>query len=358
MKRALIGVFVLCLLGFAAPSDAAAGGVKAIWGPVLMPDGSSAFRVYSDLGVRVFQAPLEWSQVAPSRPARPTDPDDPAYRWPRAVDAAVRAGRRYGIKLALMVKSSPPWANGGRPPQWAPHDADFADFLTAASRRYRPVRHWMIWGEVNRAAAFQPLPRNSRTGPRRYATLLNGAYRALKRRSRRNTVIGGMTFSFGEVMPRLFLRWMRLRGGRPPPLDWYGHNPFTRRFPNLRQRGFRGYPAARDISDIDTFAEEVRSTYRRSYPAFHRRGPRLWLSEFTVSSDRPNRDFDFYVSRRRQAQWLAAAYRIAGRAPYVAGLGWVNLIDDPVTMPGGITYGLMTYEGLRKPAYYAYKQAR
>ncbi len=352
MLMTACAVFLLACI--AAPT-ASARSVKAIWGPVDMPNGSSAFPVYRDLGVRVLQVSLEWNQIAATRPARPTSPSDPAYAWPKTVDEAVRRGRRYGIKVAIMVKGAPAWSNGGRPPNWAPDNSDYARFLTAASRRYRSVRLWMVWGEVNRAAVFEPIPANSSVGPRRYATLLNAAYGALKRRSRRNTVIGGMTFSFGPVRPRDFLRWMRLPNGRPPPLDWYGHNPFTRRFPDIRHTGFAGYPGARDISDIDTFAAEIRRTYRGKFRRFRRRGPRMWLSEFTVSSDRPTRDFDFFVSRREQARWVRAAYRIARGEPYVAGLGWFGLVDEP---PPGLTSGLMTHTGRPKPAYYAYKRAR
>lgn len=352
-----IVVVALCLLACALAPAASARTTKAIWGPVTMPDGSSAFRVYDDLGVDVLQVQLLWDDVAETRPGQPTNPNDPAYEWPAIVDEAVRAGRRNGIEVALLVRDAPPWSNGGRGPEWAPRNRAYANFLTAASRRYRSVRRWMIWGEANRAAVFQPLPANSRVGPRRYATLLNAAYRALKRRSRRNIVIGGMTFSFGEVMPRDFLRYMRLPNGRPPPLDWYGHNPFSWRFPNPRLRGYRGFPAARDISDVDRFAREIHATYRRKYRRFRRRGPRLWLSEFTVSSDRPNRAFDFAVSRGEQARWLRAAYRIA-RKRYIAGLGWFNLLDERTSVPRHLTTGLMTYEGVRKPAYRAYRRVR
>lgn len=358
MRRTLICLGAVCLLAFTSPPTAAAKGVKSIWGPVSMPDGSSAFPIYRDLGARVFQVGLHWSGTAASRPADPTNPNDPAYTWPRTVDQAIREGRRYGIKVAVLVLNSPPWANGGRPPQWAPNNSDYARFLTAASRRYRPVRHWMIWGESNRAKVFLPLPRFSPVGPRRYATLLNSAYHALKRRSRRNIVIGGMTFSFGPVRPRDFLRWMRLPNGKPPPLDWYGHNPFSPRFPDLRDHGYSGAPGVRDMGDIDTFAQEIRRTYRGKYRAFRRRAPRLWLSEYTISSDRASSDFDFFVSRRQQARWLTAAYRIACRQPYIAGMGWFGLLDAPATEPRGITSGLMTYEGQRKPAYHAYKRVR
>jgi hypothetical protein len=265
-------------------------------------------------------------------------------------------GRRYRIDVAIMVKGSPAWANGGQSSQWAPAPAHYARFLKAASRRYRYVRRWMIWGETNRAAVFQPLPPNSRAGPRAYARLLDSAYGALKRSNRRNIVIGGMTFSFGEVYPSKWIRWMRLPNGRPPRLDWYGHNPFTRRPPDIRLTDNPEFPGSRDISDVDTFGREVHRAYR-GYPRFRRRGPRLWLSEFTVSSDRPNRAFTLAVSRAEQARWLRGAYSIAKRVR-AAGLGWFNLYDEPATNPVGLTTGLMTYEGRRKPAYHAYKRLR
>jgi hypothetical protein len=360
MARRLALPLLLALLVLAVSGTSAfAGDDKAIWGPVRLPGGATAFDVYEDLGVSTYQYALNWARIAPNRPANPTAPDDPAYAWPTELDEAVAAARARRIQVALLVNFAPGWANGGRQPRWVPRSADYADFLTAASRRYPTVRRWMIWGETNRAAVFQPLPPNSPVGPRRYARLLAAAYAALKRQSRRNVVIGGMTFSFGEVRPRDFVRWMRLPDGRPAPLDLYGHNPFTRRFPNLADHGYAGYPGARDIGDVDTFARELRRLYRGRYPGFRTRGPRLWLSEFTVSSDRANRSFDFFVSRREQARWLRAAYAIARRSPFVAGLGWWNLIDEPRWLPGGgQTTGLLTSTGERKPAYDAYRDAR
>jgi hypothetical protein len=358
ITRSLLLTTAVVTAAIALPSASDARALKAIWGPTTLPDGSSAFGVYRDLGVDVLQLQLRWDQVAPTRPAAADDPGDPAYRWPQALDAAVGPARAARVDLALMVRGSPAWANGGRSSQWAPDPAAYAQFLTAASRRYRSVRRWMIWGETNRAAVFQPHSPRARTGPRRYARLLAHAYQALKRRSPRNRVIGGMTFSFGDVLPASWLRWMRLPNGKPPPLDEYGHNPFTRRLPDLRRRGYAGYPGARDLSDVDTFAQEIHRTYRRSYRRFARRGPKLWLSEFTVSSDRPNRAFAFAVSRREQALWLRRAYGIAARNAWISGLGWFGLLDDPVTEQGGLTTGLMTYEGVRKPAYFAYRDAR
>lgn len=332
----------------AHPSTPAEAALKAIWGPLTLPDGSSAFPVYARLGVEVRQQQLKWREVAPSRPAHPRNPADPAYRWPKSVDLAVAEGDRYGIRTAVMLRDTPDWANGNRGPQWVPRRVgDYADFAIAAARRYRTVRHWMIWGEPSRGDTFKPMPANAKRGPRAYARLLDRAYGALKGVRRSNVVIGGMTWTGGVVSPVKFIRWMRLPNGRRPRLDWYGHNPFSARFPRLSRSPYA--PGIRDFSDIDSLYGQL----RREYP---RPAPRLWLSEFSVSARRSNRAFAFHVSEREQARWLRAACRIASRQRYVAGLGWYTLLDEPEA-PGSLTSGLLDSRGRPKPAYAAYRNA-
>jgi hypothetical protein len=319
---------------------------KAIWGPVTMPNGRSAFPTYGELGVDTFQIQLSFEAAAPRRPAKPRSPSDPAYSWPAELGQAIRAAKRRNIRVAVMVNRSPAWANGGRPGIWAPRPAYFRDFLTAASRRYPYVRRWMIWGEPNKAARFQPNAPHGRKGPHAYARILDAAYVGLKRASRRNVVIGGMTWTGGETRPAAFLRRLRLPSGRRPRLDWYGHNPFPFRKPELRASLVSG--GWRDISDMDVFAKEV----ARAFPG----RPRLWLSEFTVVSDKQSNVFQIFKSQADQASWLAAAFRIANRLPAVAGLGWLSLLDQ-APAPGSANWGLMTYEGARKPAFRAFKRA-
>jgi hypothetical protein len=337
----------VCLL---SASAAAARVPKLIWGPVVLPNGESAFPTYHRLGVDVFQVDLDWAQTAPTKPAQPEDPSDPAYQWPAQLDQAVAEARRYRIRICLLVQGTPAWANGGRASAWAPTDPnDYGSFLIAAAHRYPSVHLWMIWGEPNRNGNFEPMPANSKTGPQRYALLLNAGYHALKSVASANTVIGGDTWSFGTVEPADFVKWMRLPNGKPPPLDYYGHNPFSVRFPKLSERPyFRG---GRDINDIDTLHSQLRQTYHRSV--------KLWLSEFTISSDHRNRAFDFAVSRRQQARWLTAAFKLVNSVNYVSGLGWFNLVDEPPSPHDqNLTNGLMTYRLSPKPAFYAYQHAR
>ena len=348
-------------LAAAPAADARNARYKSIWGPAQV-DGQSQFPIYEDLGVGIYQAQLSWDAAAPTRPARPRNPADPAYRWPADLDYALREARRYGMKVSLLLIWSPSWANGGRDQRWAPtRPKDFADFAAAASRRYPGVKYWMVWSEPSKAGNFQPLaeattPRRrftpaQRRGPRIYARMLDSAYAALKRVGRRDLVIGGNTFTTGTINTLNFIRAMRLPGGRRPRLDLYGHNPFTIRRPDLREDPFRrGYA---DFSDLDTLAGWVDRYVRR--PGSPR--PELFLSEFTLPTDHPNHEFNFYVTREIQASWLARALRIARNWKRIHTLGWLSLYDDP-PRPGGdeVNRGLLEQGGARKPSYRAYRK--
>jgi hypothetical protein len=320
-----------------------------LWGPADLPNGSSAFPTYRKLGVQILQIQLPWSSVAASRPSHPTDPGDPAYAWPTGTDEFVRRAGAAGIRVAMLVKSTPAWANGARGTAQAPDRAgDYASFLVAASRHYRSVHHWMVWGEPTRGGNFTPMPPDSPVGPRRYAIILDRAYGALKREDPRNVVIGGNTWTVGLVTPDKFVRWMRLPNGKPPRLDYYGHNPFSVRIPLLAKPPY--YPGLRDMSDIDTLGREV----ARAYRPLHRRPP-LWLSEYTVPSDRANHGFNFFVSREEQAKWLTAGFTAAHESRCVVALGWYSLLDESSSNADPILSGLMTDRGKRKPAFAAYR---
>jgi hypothetical protein len=346
VRRALLAALTALLVS-AAPAHAE---LKAIWGPNTLPNGHSAFPTYQKLHVDVLERQLLWNRVAPTRPKHPRNPHDPAYHWPSDLDLAAVKTHDLGMRLALMIKDAPAWENGGRGRAWQPiRDSDYDDCAIAAARHYRRVHLWMVWGEPARPESFAPLPPDSPVGVQRYARLLDSAYGALKSVRRSNIVIGGATFDGQLPNLKQWLRWLRLPNGKPPRLDWFSHNPYGVRYPRLSNPPYN--PVVRDMSDVDTYVHAIRRVYAR----IHRR-PKLWLSEFNVQSDHASRGFTFFVSRRAQAHWLTAAYRIAHEEPYIAGLGWFELLDE--SGRSGLTGGLMTPVGNRKPAWRAYRHAR
>jgi hypothetical protein len=357
-RRLLLPLVVAgTLLATFAPSTSAAE--KSIWGPVgeFAGCGGSCFPTYAQLRVENVQFQIPWDTVARSRPANPRDPNDPAYRWPVSGDFMVQQAARYGISLAVLVQGTPSWANGGLPRAWAPtNPQDYADFMYAISKRYPSIKRWMIWGEPNYGLNFQPMPPNSRLGPRTYAKLLDLAYGALKKASRKNIVIGGMTISGGgPVSTPSFVKSLRVgkgRKARPPRMDLWGHNPFDGRLPNIKRKPIGKF---RGLSDIDTLHREIQRAYEKS----GRKAPKLWLSEWTVLSEAsPNLFGGFHVSPTQQATYISRAYKMVRKLKYVTALGWYRLEDELNTATVGAAWGLVTANGAWKPSFNAYAAAR
>lgn len=325
-----------------------------MWGPVRVA-GRSQFPLYHRLGVGIYEITLPWASVAPTQPAHPRDAKDAAYRWPREISDAIGEARRYQMRVLLQVIGAPRWANGGHPWNWAPRrPADYADFVTAAAHRYRDVRLWMIWGEPSRQPNFQPLTpappgagltRRQASAPHLYARILDAAYGALKRISRREVVIGGNTYTTGDISTRQWIDNLRLPNGRPPRLDLYGHNPFSSREPDLHNP-----PAgldAMDFSDLGRLANMIDRKLARS----RRQRIGLFLSEWTIPTAADG-EFNFYVDPPVQARWIRSAFRIVARWPRIYGLGWIHITDDPPTTYGG----LLDRDYHPKPGFFAFER--
>jgi hypothetical protein len=352
----------------AAPASAVTPSLKkSIWGPVTV-DGRSQFPIYRDLGVGIWQANLHWNGVATARPANPRDPADPAYSWPSELDTAVSEAGKYGIRISLEIIGAPGWANGGREWNWAPKNPkDFADFAAAAARRYPSVHLWMIWGEPSKQQNFLPMTPETRgrvgltakqaRAPKLYARMLDASYSALKGVSKRNLVIGGNTYTVGEISPYNWIRTMRLPNGRRPRMDLYGHNPFTSRRPDLRKAPPRAPGPDRnysDFSDLDTLWVVLDHNGYRT-PSGGKL--RVFVSEWFLPTDHANWEFPFHVSRSVQASWLTAALKITRRSSRIYTLGWFSLYDDPPRRDHlEVARGLLERDGTRKPAYQTFRR--
>jgi hypothetical protein len=359
MRRVVLAGLLAFTVWLAMASPAIAGTIKkSIWGPAT-PEAFSEH--YCPLGVGLYQYPLFWHLAAPSQPANPQDPNDPAYDWPEELDTAIAEGSKCGIRVAIMLIGAPQWANGGGPFNDPPlDDASYATFAAAASRRYTSVHHWMVWGEPNRPANWSltvptsglRVKKNLRSAPRRYATLLDAAYGSLKAVNPANLVIGGMTYTAGSFAfpPLAWLRYMKLPSGKPPRFDMYGHNPFTTRKPNLKRGQIK--KAYADFSDLDTLFDELDRHQRQG-----KRRPKVFISEFSIPTDFSTVFLRFHVSKKTQARWLRAALKITRKTKRIYTLGWYTLYDLAAGLPGGpINWGLLTADGIRKPAWYTFQK--
>jgi hypothetical protein len=364
-KCALLLLVLLAAVFAATPAPAGAASrhftaKKAIWGPVIY-NGKSQFPIYHDLGAGIWHSALDWDTVAPSKPANPRDPADPAYNWPPELDMAEREAAKYKIRIAIQLRKAPGWANGGRAPEWAPkHASDFANFATAAARRYPSVRLWMIWGEPSRRDNFMPLTpekqgstrltRKQAAAPRKYAQILDASYAALKKVRRSNLVIGGNTFTAGDITPYNWVHYMRLPNGKPPRMDLYGHNAFTGRPPKTRRLY---HSQIVDFSDLPKFEHYLDSQVR----APGGRKLRIFISEFFWPTDHANGEFGFHLDPSTQASWLSQALARAESSKRIYSLAWYSLYDDPPMANGmEVNRGLLRRSGKKKPAYAAFRR--
>jgi hypothetical protein len=354
---------LLALLGLGAlpaRADAAVSTHKLIWGPT----DAAAFDTYADLGAGLYEFTINWSLVAPTKPADPTNPSDPAYQWTPAVDEAIANAQAHGMEVVLEVSGAPGWANGGRPWPFAPtNPQDYADFVAAASKRWPAVHYWQIWGEPSRRPNFMPLPKHvfgekltraQQRGPELYAQILDDSYVSLKQVNPENTVIGGNTYSGGDIRPLAYIKALRLPNGKPPRMDMYGQNPFGFRRPDLSKDLLQPGNGVADFCDLDVIVEYVDRYLSR---AGRNKGKLpIFISEYFVPTDHKNWEFNYWVSKKTAANWVTAALKITRSWKRIYTFGWFELEDEAPDGSGAeVNRGLLTYKGAKKPAYYAFK---
>lgn len=363
ISLALFGALLLCALfglsAFAGSARAAVSTHKLIWGPT----DAAAFRTYANLGAGLYEFQLNWSLIAPTKPAHPTDPNDPAYHWTPVVDEIIANAQSHGIQVVLEISGAPGWANGGKDWRWAPHDPhDYADFMTAAAKRWPQVHYWQIWGEPTRRPNFMPLPKvwgieltaAKRRAPETYAQILDATYVALKAVNPANLVIGGNSFSGGDIRPLAWIKALRLPNGRPPRMDMYGHNPFGYRRPDLSEDLINETSGVADFCDLDVVVEYVDRYLSRA--GRNTKKLRLFMSEYFVPTDHANHEFNYWVSKKTAAEWLTEGFKITRGWKRIYTLGWFKFEDEAPNGQGTeVNRGLVTHAGVKKPAYYAFK---
>jgi len=292
---------------------------------------------FKRLGVPLVRFTLRWNEVARRRPKQPTSPRDRAYEW-RRPDRILRGLRRHGLTPVLTLVGTPRWANGGRPPQFAPpRPRDFRRFATATARRYPWVRYWLIWNEPNKRLWLRPTKASIYT-----RHLLNPAYEGIHAVLPRARVGGGATGpkgAAGGVSPTAWVRAMWAAGAK---FDAYAHHPYPSSPAETPSSGGCKNCPWITMATI----RKLLILVRRSFGA-----KPIWLTEYGYQSNPP--DTFLGVPLKRQATNLSLAAMRAWRLPRVTMLIQYLYRDEPEV--SRFQTGLVFADDRRKPSLEAYR---
>jgi hypothetical protein len=279
------------------------------------------------LGVKLVRLNVMWSEVEARRGV---------YDW-SGYDPVVNGLKGHGIETVLTLYTTPAWANGGRPTNYAPTSgATFGAFARQAARHYPSVRRWLIWNEPNQRRWLQP------TVPATYVkVLLNPAYAAIHKVRPRALVGGGVTApraATGGVSPVAWIDGMAAAGAH---LDAYAHNPYSL---NKAETPFTGGCQHCDTLTMATLGRLEARVGKAFGP-----GKRIWLTEFGYQTNPP--DPYLGVSRAKQTLYMGQAALRAYLEPKVDMLIQFLIQDEPEL--DRWQSGVLTANGKVKPSYAA-----
>jgi hypothetical protein len=359
-------------------SSAGAGGLvtgvmdpeqSATQTPSLMVDPAAAYQRVHDGGGNMVRLLLYWRRVATGVPVDAKDPDDPAYDWTQ-IDQQVRDADAAGLKVLLVFRSAPDWAQGPQPNSegsYKPDPAKLADFAEAAARRYNggfpaaggplpAVRWWEIWNEPNLRNFLKPqfdgLGRPY--SPKFYRRMVNLAAPAVHAVNASNRVVAGNTAPFGNpgnMKPLAFLRRLLcVSGGATPKAtcsskveaDVFSHHPYT----NGNAFHHAVDPDNVSLGDLPAWKRLVNGAVKVGHVlrADHARRTSvgLWATELGWDTSPPD---PIGVPTKLHARWTAEALYQVWKTGLTVGI-WTQLRDYPLTTDpafGAYQAGLYRY---------------
>jgi Cellulase (glycosyl hydrolase family 5) len=334
------GAVVLCVLAWLAASSAATPGrgarpaASGVLGGVNITGlnrGAPLAQADRDitwahsLNAKVVRIDLPWSVMEPRGPGK-IDARGQAF-----ADRLVADATAAGIRVIMMVESTPCWASTAPPAvrrrctsrhtgpanAWPPRvPGDFAAFTAYLAQRYgADLAAIEIWNEPDQ------INQHYFAGPdkaKRYAALLRAAYPAIKRADPSLPVLAGSLVGSNGV----FLR-------------------------ALYAAGIKGHYDGLAVHYYDLTLGSLRSIHEVQLA--NGDSTRLWLDEFGWSSCWPRyriQQEQSCVTKGIQATNLSDLMRLLARTPYVAAAVVYKLQGSTSE-----DFGVLTASGARKPAF-------
>jgi hypothetical protein len=300
---------------------------------------------------------VNWSSVAPKRPANPLNGNDPAYHL-SDIDAMVQAAPKYGLQVLLTIALTPPWANGGKTPNYPPKNLnDLTQFSQMLATRYngsKPgrgvVTRFSVWNEPNLQLFLAPQFNGSKiVSAGTYAKLFMAAYKGIKAGNKTALVAAGETSNRGHnkptgavssVAPATFARLVS-EANPKLPLDAWATHPY----PSVYALGPSQKVAYPNVafSTMDRFGADLAKWFHKPVP--------IWVTEYGEQTT-PAPGIVGPVSYATQAKHAKQALQLAAKSPYVQMFIWFILRDSNAQTWFS---GLQTVAGKKKPGYNTFK---
>lgn len=327
----------------------AAGGAPIYLGQA---DLDIYFKQLSDLGVGWVRFDIPWKVVEPKKGT---------YNWTGA-DRVVNTAKKYGIQSLVIINYAPAWAaksgasacDGDQ--NCAPKDpVVFGGFAAAVAARYKSsVSYFEIWNEPNYISFWMPKPNVAD-----YAAVLKSSYTAIKKANPNAVVIGGALAPSGDeadgsIAPVTFIKALYSAKGKDF-FDALSLHPYT-------------YPASPDyVADWNSWQQIA--TTRQIMVDNGDSAKKIWLTEYGAPTGGPGKvhnlnqlEFEYgsdYMSEAAQQQLVQKALELYQKDKAFFGpFFWYSLKDEG--MDTNLTenfFGLLRYDGGKKPAYDTFRNA-
>ncbi|MSO58348.1 MAG: hypothetical protein EXQ77_04835 [Thermoleophilia bacterium] len=365
--------------GFASTASAAKGMKVGLFddGRVLYGVPEDVFRQLQATGTQAIRVNLWWAgpalSVALRKPKRAQNPADPAYNWD-TYDRTVRFAVANGMEPIFSIVGTPPWANAAKGWNVAPDDPnDLRLFVQAVAKRYSGtyvigggyvlprVSKWIAWNEPNNPVFLKPQYAKEAgawtiASATAYAAICNAVVQGVKSVHRESLVACGATSPRGNnnpnssrpsTSPLPFARALKAAGAKG--FDAWAHHPYygspAETPVTPPPTGPRGQqPTAVTLGNFDVLVQEVDALWPKL---------RFWITEYGYQTNPP--DTFFGVPPAKQAKYLEQAVAVARAHPAIDLFLWFLLQDE--TRAEGWQSGLLTEDGVRKPAWDAFRRA-
>jgi hypothetical protein len=345
--------------------------LESLWGVPLADIGSLASQLGpGQLDAKWTRVLVHWAKLQPTAPgvtsAGDADGDgyDDSYLAElKAVTAALHAD---GLCVIMTPTDVPKWASDRRlwrSPPWPSYPKGYSPIYAmdvrspvvlqqfSALGRFlagtfaTEVRYFECWNEPNLGGSLYPQKRRGdpHFGPSVYVKMLSAFDAGVKQGDPGAVVIAGATAPRGaddafSTIPQTFARYLRDHGA-----DRYFDGYSCHIYP-------WGPPGGRTWHPWSAVALGNLGDLLRLFP-----GKPFYVTEFGYSTKKPS-GLGFVVSKADQARYLSEAYAVADRRfPQVKAILWFMVSDlAPSSGADGISMGLITVGGDRKPAWYAF----